>query len=709
MPSLSSTEAVASAAPGLTADAPVRRLSGVGPKVAERLAGLGIHAVGDVLLHRPSRYEDRTRITPLAELLPQTPALVVVRVEHAEVRMGRRRSLMVSASDGSAWLGLRFFHFGSGQQARLAPGAWLRVFGEPRMAGYQLEMVHPEIEVVADAAAGHAITPQLLAIYPTASGVTQARLRDMADQTLALMARDDFWPEILPRDLSGPALAMTARQAVERIHRPPVDADLAALIEGNDPACRRLAFEELLGHQLGLRARRRQIRADKAPAMRDAGRGLAPLFEGLGFSPTGAQRRVIGEILADMSAAAPMLRLVQGDVGSGKTVVAAAALLTAVDNGWQGAFMAPTELLAEQHHAALTGWLARLEIPVWLLTGKKKHDAAAREAIEAGQPGVVVGTHALFQESVVFGALGLAVIDEQHRFGVDQRLALRNKAAKKGRAATTAHQLIMTATPIPRTLAMSAYADLDTSVIDELPPGRTPIKTVAIPNTRRDEVIARIGQAVADGRQVYWVCTLIEASQKLEAQAAEAAAEALADALLGVRVSLVHGRMKAAEKAKAMNAFKAGAIDVLVATTVIEVGVDVPNASLMIIENAERLGLAQLHQLRGRVGRGSVASHCVLLYKAPLSDTARARLSALRQTSDGFAIARADLDLRGPGEVLGTRQTGAATFRIADLARDADLAEAALAVADDVLAYHPREAEALITRWTSAAQNYAQV
>ncbi|RJS94324.1 ATP-dependent DNA helicase RecG [Salinisphaera sp. Q1T1-3] len=707
MPSSSSTSRAPTAS--LTADAPVRGLSGVGPKLVERLEGLGIRSVGDVLLHRPIRYEDRSRITPVAELLPGQAALAVVRIEHAEVRMGQRRSLRVSARDGDDWLALRFFHFGSQQQARLAPGTWVRVFGEPRLAGYQLEIVHPECEVVADAAEGYAITPALLPVYPTVSGVSQSRLRDMVTQTLALIGRADFWPEILPEALTGPALSMTAAEAVARIHQPPPDVDVAALMAGEDPAYRRLAFEELLGHQLGLRSRRRQIRSDRAPAMRDAGRGLGPLFEGLGFAPTGAQRRVIGEILADMAAESPMLRLVQGDVGSGKTVVAAAALLTAVDNGWQGAFMAPTELLAEQHHGALSRWLEPLGIAVWLVTGKRKREAAALTAIADGRPGVIVGTHALFQESLAFGALGLAVIDEQHRFGVDQRLALRNKAARRGRRATTAHQLIMTATPIPRTLAMSAYADLDTSVIDELPPGRTPIQTVAIPNTRRDEVVARIGRAVAEGRQVYWVCTLIEASEKLEAQAAEAAAEALADSLDNVRVSLVHGRMKATDKARAMNAFKAGEIDVLVATTVIEVGVDVPNASLMIIENAERLGLAQLHQLRGRVGRGSVASHCVLLYQGPLSDTARARLSALRGTSDGFEIARADLELRGPGEVLGTRQTGAASFRIADLVRDADLAEAALAVADDVLAYHPREAEALIARWTASGDDYARV
>ncbi|XRG83893.1 ATP-dependent DNA helicase RecG [Salinisphaera sp. SPP-AMP-43] len=697
----------AAQAGSLTAAAGVRRLAGVGPKLAERLADLGIVSIGDVLLHQPNRYEDRSRITPVAELWQGSPALAVVRVEGAEIRQGRRRSLLVTTSDGAARLWLRLFHFGPDQQARLAPGTWLRLYGEPRSGAYGMEMVHPEIQVVDSEAAGYDIVARLVPVYPTVSGVSQNRLRDLVGQALSLLEQPGFWLESLPADLTGPAVSMSANQALRRIHDPPIDSDVAALAEGRDPACQRLAFEELLGHQLSLRSRRRQIRADRAPAMGQPGRGLAPLFDGLGFSPTGAQRRVIGEILADMAGRSPMLRLVQGDVGSGKTVVAAAALLTAVDNAWQGAFMAPTELLAEQHHAALSRWLEPLGMPVWLITGKRKKDDTLLAEIASGTPGVVVGTHALFQEALEFGALGLAVIDEQHRFGVDQRLALRNKAKNGG--ATTAHQLIMTATPIPRTLAMSAYADLDTSVIDELPPGRTPITTVAIPNTRRDEVVSRIGDAVAEGRQVYWVCTLIETSDKLEAQAAEAAAEALSEALDGVHVSLVHGRMKANDKARAMNAFKAGSIDVLVATTVIEVGVDVPNASLMIIENAERLGLAQLHQLRGRVGRGSTASHCVLLYQGPLSDTARSRLTALRKTSDGFAIARADLELRGPGEVLGTRQTGAQEFRIADLVRDADLAEAALAVADDVLAYHPREAELLIERWTSAAAAYARV
>lgn len=691
---------------GLRASDSCRRLTGVGPKLAERLAGLGIATIGDVLLHRPLRYEDRSHITPVAALTPHTPALVVVRIEAAEIRHGRRRSLLLSAGDGHTPLWLRFFHFAPSQQARLTPGTWLRVFGEPRAGVYGYEMVHPEYQIVADEAAGHAIRPQLLPIYPTTAGVTQNRLRDMTAQAIALLATPGFWPDVLPPGVWPTRDAWPVADALRLIHEPSPTADVEALTAGRHPAIARLAFEELLGHQLALRSRRRQIKRERAPALGDAGRGLAPLFEQLGFEPTNAQRRVIGEILADMATHHPMLRLIQGDVGSGKTVVAAAALLTAVENGWQAAFMAPTELLAEQHYASLAQWLEPLGVPVWLITGRRRRDDALLATVAGATPGVAVGTHALFQQSLDFGRLGLCVIDEQHRFGVDQRLALRNKAGDKGQ---TAHQLIMTATPIPRTLAMSAYADLDTSVIDELPPGRTPVVTVAVPNSRRDEVVERIGKAVAAGRQVYWVCTLIETSDKLEAQAAEAAAEALSCALDGVRVTLAHGRMRPAAKQKAMAAFKSGTIDVLVATTVIEVGVDVPNASLMIIENAERLGLAQLHQLRGRVGRGSVDSHCVLLYQPPLSDTAKRRLSVLRHTGDGFAIARADLELRGPGEVLGTRQTGAASFRIADLMRDGELAEQALAVADEVLAYHPREAEQLIDRWAGGGGAYARV
>lgn len=681
------------------------RLSGVGPGLAAKLASLSIHCIGDLLLHRPLRYEDRSRLTPVAGLTEGSPALVVVRIEAAEVRHTRRRSLLITTSDGEARLWLRLFHFSVSQQQRLVPGVWLRLFGEVRTGVYGPEMVHPEYRIVASQAAGEAFTPELLPVYPAVSGLSQTRLRNITSQALACLAAPEFWPEYLPDDVHAAVRGYGSAQALRCLHRPAPDTDLAALAAGRHPALARLAFEELLSHQLALRSRRRQIRQASAPALKgDADRAV--FFRQLGFQPTAAQRRVIDEVLTDMAAATPMLRLIQGDVGSGKTVVAAAAAWVAAAAGWQTAFMAPTELLADQHYASLARWLEPLGVRVWLLTGNTGAERAALDEIDAGTAGVIVGTHALFQDATRIGRLGLCVVDEQHRFGVDQRLALREKA---GVANTVAHQLIMTATPIPRTLAMSAYADLDTSIIDELPPGRTPVATVAVPNTRREQVIARMAEAVRAGRQVYWVCTLVEDSDKLEAQAAEASAEMLADALAHAHVGLTHGRMRGADKQRAMTAFKAGRIDVLVATTVIEVGVDVPNASLMVIENAERLGLAQLHQLRGRVGRGAVQSHCVLLYQPPLSDSARQRLSALRRTSDGFAIAAADLRLRGPGEVLGTRQTGLASFRIADLMRDAALAEDALACADDVLARHPNAAEKLIERWAGSTGSYASV
>lgn len=680
------------------------RLSGVGPGLAAKLAALDIHCIGDLLLHRPLRYEDRTRLTPVLALQPKTHALTVVRIEAAELRHGRRRSLLLTTSDGHARLWVRLFHFSMAQQQQLVAGAWLRLFGEARVGMYGFEMVHPEYRVCASQAEAAAFTPELAPIYPAVSGLSQKRLRAMTEQALELLDKPGFWVECLPPELADEFVGYDARTALRCLHRPAADMDLAALAAGSHPAVARLAFEELLGHQLALRTRRQSIKQAQAPAL--AAADLAPLFEQLGFVPTNAQRRVITEVQADMARAEPMLRLVQGDVGAGKTVVAAAAAVSVAAAGWQTAFMAPTELLAEQHYSNLSRWLLPLAVPVWLLTGKSGADAETLAAIEAGQPGVVVGTHALFQERTRIGRLGLCVVDEQHRFGVNQRLALREKADAAG---VVAHQLIMTATPIPRTLAMSAYADLDTSVIDELPPGRTPVVTVAVPATRREEVIARMAAAVGSGRQVYWVCTLIEDSEKLEAQAAEATAEVLADALPQAQVGLAHGRMRSADKQRAMAAFKQSRIDVLVATTVIEVGVDVPNASLMIIENAERLGLAQLHQLRGRVGRGATQSHCVLLYQPPLSQTAHRRLSVLRNTNDGFAIARADLELRGPGEVLGTRQTGLASFRIADLLRDGDLAERALARADAMLTRHPRLSEQLVERWVGASDSYASV
>jgi len=683
-------------------------LKGVGPGVATKLEKLGLRTLGDLLFHRPLRYEDRTRLIPVQALRAGMHALALVRIEQAELHRGRRRSLVVSTTDGGGRLWLRFFHFSQSQVQQFQPGLWLQVFAEARPGRYGLEMVHPEYRVVAEREQGERVAARLTPVYPTTSGITQPRLRQWVASALAGLNQPEFLPELVPeeirQDRGMPALA----SALRLLHEPNPDADLAALVAGTHPAVRRLAFEELLAQQIGLRARRQRIRKHRAPKLGGSGEHLKKFYSGLGFTFTAAQKRVLAEILADMSLQTPMLRLVQGDVGSGKTVVAAAAAVTTAESDWQTAFMAPTELLADQHFRNMQAWLAPMGIPVWLLTGRlsKSDRAAALAHLAGGEPGVVVGTHALFQDDVAIPQLGLVIVDEQHRFGVHQRMALRNKGAKRNRFP---HQLIMTATPIPRTLAMSAYADLDTSVIDELPPGRQPITTVAISEKRRAQVLQRVAEGCAQGRQAYWVCTLIEESETLQCRAAEATAEELATILPNLRIGLAHGRMSGAAKEKAMLAFKDGEIDLLVATTVIEVGVDVPNASLMVIENAERLGLAQLHQLRGRVGRGSAQSHCVLMYKPPLGDTARQRIGVLRASHDGFVIAREDLKLRGPGEVLGTRQTGSIEFRIADLMRDADMASAAQAAADRMLQAHPEAARALMNRWLGLETAYASV
>ena len=687
---------------------PVTRLSGVGPKAAERLARLGIHSVQDILFHLPLRYQDRTRVVPIGGLRPGDQAVVEGEVDHAEVRLGRRRSLLVHLSDGTGGLILRFFHFNAAQQAGLARGVRLRCFGEVRNGPNSYELVHPEYQRV-DGGAAVPVAQTLTPVYPTTEGMHQLTWRDLTDQALAWLAQgraglEELLPESLRRQAKLPALA----DAVRFVHRPPPGAVQAVLAEGRHPAQRRLAFEELLAHQISLRRLRLTQRRIPAPVLAGDGRLRAALRKALPFALTGAQERVLGEIADDLVVAHPMLRLVQGDVGSGKTVVAALAALQAVEAAHQVALMAPTELLAEQHWQNLRAWLEPLGLAVAWLTGRQKGVARRRtlEALATGQADVVVGTHALFQDEVAFAALGLVIVDEQHRFGVHQRLALREKGRDAG---AVPHQLIMTATPIPRTLAMTAYADLDLSVIDELPPGRSPVQTVVIPDARRDEVVARVDQACGEGRQAYWVCTLIEESEALQCQAAEDTAARLADALPQRRIGLVHGRLKATEKERVMAAFKAGELDLLVATTVIEVGVDVPNASLMIIENPERLGLAQLHQLRGRVGRGAVQSHCVLMYHPPLSALARERLAVLRETNDGFLVAQKDLELRGPGEVLGTRQTGELQFRVADLLRDQDLIPQVQAAADRLLSGHAREAGLLVRRWIGAKTHYAQV
>ena len=690
--------------------APISRLKGVGPRLAERLARLGIHCVQDVLFHLPARYQDRTRVVPIGALRPGDEAVIEGEVQLTELRYGKRPALLSRISDGTGSLTLRFFHFNAKQRDALQRGVRLRCYGEARVGPVTLEMVHPEYRPVAadegpDAAgAGETLTP----IYPTTEGLHQLSLRNLTDQALAHLADDatvaDWLPAELVNALRLPALAA----ALHYVHRPPVDAPVEQLLAGRHPAQQRLAFEELLAHHLSLRQLRARVERHRAPVLRTPDKLFDALEARLPFQLTGAQRRVIAELRADLRRAHPMQRLVQGDVGSGKTLVAAAAVLTAVEAGHQAAVMAPTELLAEQHLRNFSAWLAPLGVRIDSLAGKlkAKERVAANARLASGETQVVVGTHALFQDEVVFKNLGLVVIDEQHRFGVHQRLALWEKGNDGGRYP---HQLIMTATPIPRTLAMTAYADLDVSVIDELPPGRQPVETVVVPANRRDEVVQRVKLASSDGRQVYWVCTLIEESEALQCEAAEDAALMLAEVLPELRVGLVHGRMKGADKDAMMAAFKTGAIDVLVATTVIEVGVDVPNASLMVVENAERLGLAQLHQLRGRVGRGRAKSACVLMYQPPLSRQGRARLATLRETGDGFEIARRDLEIRGPGEVLGTRQSGLMQLKIADLVRDQALIPGVDAAAERLLRDYPDHIAPLIRRWLGEAVQFGDV
>jgi ATP-dependent DNA helicase RecG len=682
---------------------PVTSLSGVGPALADTLARLGLCQLQDLWFHLPLRYEDKTRVTPIGDARAGDRVQVEGMVEAVERGFRYRPQLKVVIGDESGRsLVLRFFHFRRAQVEQLVPGTRLLCYGEVRYGAQGLEIVHPQYQRV-ESDLPTVVDERLTPIYPVTEGLGSKRLASVIDKALALLPADERL-ELIPAELAGPLKLASLRDALLYVHRPPPDADLARLGLGIHPAQQRLAFEELLAQHLILRRMRAAVKKRRAPALKSAGTLSVRLLESLPFKLTGAQGRVAKEVMRDLVRPHPMLRLVQGDVGSGKTVVAAMAALSAVESGYQVALMAPTELLAEQHLRNFRVWLEPLGIEVEWLAGKVQ-GRARRAALERTAAGahVVVGTHALMQEGVSFGKLGLVIVDEQHRFGVHQRLALRDKGAA---ADLVPHQLVLTATPIPRTLAMSAYADLDVSSIDELPPGRTPVVTIAISNARRGEVIERIHAACAEGRQVYWVCTLIEESEQLNAQAAEVAHAELTAALDGVVVGMIHGRLKPKEKQAIMDAFKAGEIAVLVATTVIEVGVDVPNASLMVIENSERLGLAQLHQLRGRVGRGSVASNCVLLYQSPLSRLARERLQVMRETNDGFRIAEKDLELRGPGEVLGTRQTGQLQFRIADLARDAHLMPDVQRIGEAMMARHPDSCERLVERWIGDAARY---
>ena len=688
--------------------APVISLRGVGPQVAERLAKLGIRNVEDLLFHLPLRYEDRSRVTPIGALRPGLHSTVEGVIELTETVFRGRRMLLTRLSDGTGGLTLRFFHFNAVQTAMLARGNRLRCYGEVRAGKATLEMVHPEYTLLGKeerAPEDPALTP----IYPATEGIQQIKLRSLTDQALKLLEQSAAaLPELMPPELLDETRMPPLADALRYVHRPPSDAPLDALMDGSHPAQQRLAFEELLAHHLSLRRLRLAEDKTRAASLAGAGKLAAKFLGGLPFRLTGAQERVAVEILKDIGRSHPMMRLVQGDVGCGKTVVAAMAALACIEAGKQAAFMAPTELLAEQHYRNFLKWFAPLGLePVWVsgrLKGAERESTL--ELLKSGKAPLAIGTHALFQEEVGFKSLALVIIDEQHRFGVHQRLALREKGAADG---LHPHQLIMTATPIPRTLAMTAYADLDVSAIDELPPSRKPVKTVAIVESRRAEVVQRVHQVCAEGRQVYWVCPLIEESELLQAQAAEDTAAALKVALPDLKVGLLHGRLKPKERDVIMAEFTSGRMHLLVATTVVEVGVDVPNASLMIIENAERLGLSQLHQLRGRVGRGAAESNCVLLYHPPLSSSAKARLDVMRATNDGFEIARRDLELRGPGELLGTRQAGEINLRIADLTRDAPLIPRVQQAAALLLDKYPERIDPIVRRWLGETERYGSV
>lgn len=681
---------------------PLTSLSGVGAAIAEKLSRIGINNVQDLLFHLPLRYEDRTRVTPIADIRPESFATIEGYVQHTEVQFGRRPILSVTLSDGTSKIMLKFFNFNAGMKNSLATGVRVKAFGEIKRGRYMAEIHHPEYQIIRNnqpLALAETLTP----IYSTTEGLKQASLRKMTEQALAVLQNVQV-AELLPEQYNPHQYSL--KEALTLLHHPPPSVSAEVLEKGEHPAQKRLIFEELLAHNLAMQQLRLGVKQQYAEPLSYKTDLKQRFLESLPFQPTNAQKRVTEDIERDLAQPSPMMRLVQGDVGSGKTLVAALAALTAIDNGKQVALMAPTEILAEQHANNFANWLRPFGIEVGWLAGKVKGKArnAQLEAIKNGDVQMIIGTHALFQESVEFHDLALIIIDEQHRFGVHQRLTLREKGAK---ADHYPHQLIMTATPIPRTLAMTVYADLDTSIIDELPPGRTPIKTVVISEDRRPEIVQRVYQACKnEKRQAYWVCTLIDESEVLEAQAAAAIAEDLQRALPDLRIGLVHGRMKPQEKQEIMAEFKAANIDLLVATTVIEVGVDVPNASLMIIENSERLGLAQLHQLRGRVGRGATASHCVLMYKPPLGKISSKRLQVMRDSQDGFYIAEKDLEIRGTGEILGTKQTGSAEFKVANLMRDRKIIPLVQRYAKQIIVENPPLAEALIKRWLNEKAEY---
>jgi len=687
---------------------PVTVLTGVGIRLQEKLERIGIRVIQDLLFHLPHRYIDRTVLTPIGALCSGYNAYIQGEIEHTQVRYGKRRYLLCRVSDGTGAIAIRFFHFSKRQEKGLQRGLSIRCYGQIRRGPSSLEMIHPEYHVLRDIC-DDTLEKELTAVYPMTEGLQQARMRKLSEQALITLNNNNKnMSELLPEKILTKKKLPSLIDALNYVHRPPPNADIQSLVEGTHPAQQRLAFEELLAQQLSLLELRNELRTEHSPAFNLSTKFVPEYLKNLPFTLTDAQIQAHETISSDLNKTVAMLRLMQGDVGSGKTVVAALAALQAIEAGYQVAIMAPTELLAEQHYNNFLSWCGPLDINVIFLTGKLRK--SIRDSVETQlqkeMPVIVIGTHVLFQNSIRFAKLGLIVIDEQHRFGVHQRLALLEKGQQHDKYP---HQLIMTATPIPRTLTMTAYADLDHTVIDELPPNRKAINTSIISNDRREEIIERIKYITVKGRQVYWVCTLIEESETLQCETAIETADKLTEILNSIKVGLIHGRMKATEKESVMQDFKNNKIGLLVATTVIEVGVDVPNASLMIIDNAERFGLSQLHQLRGRIGRGNIKSDCVLIYQSPLSDLAKQRLEIMRTSSDGFLIAEKDLMLRGPGEVLGTRQAGIPEMRVANLMRDAHLLPEIQNTAKKLLINHPDKVKSLIHRWLRKSLTYSNV
>lgn len=687
---------------------PITSLTGIGPRLQERLMHIGIDRIQDLLFHLPYRYIDRTRLISLGELKAGEDAYFQGEIELTQIRYGKRRSLLCRISDGTGAAILRFFYFSKSQQNKLQRGQLIRCYGKVRRGSSSLEIVHPEYRLL-ESGVDVELEKQLTAVYPSTEGLQQPRIRKLIEQALVILNSDKKnINELLPQEILLEQDLPTLADALEYVHRAPITADLQSLIDEKHPTQKRLIIEELLAHQLSLLELRNELKKEKSPVFNKS-RYLVPEFlKKLSFELTNAQKSAFKTIATDLNANSAMLRLLQGDVGSGKTVIAALATLQTIEQNYQVAIMVPTELLAEQHYKNFSVWFESLNIETVLLTGKLKKSIRniIEEKLKNKKSIVVIGTHALFQESIIFSKLGLVIIDEQHRFGVHQRLALIEKGKQYDEYP---HQLIMTATPIPRTLTMTAYADLDHSIIDELPPGRIPVNTSVHSNQRRNEIIDRIKNVCDKGRQVYWVCTLIDESESLQCETVVATSEHLKQKLKKINIGLIHGRMKTNEKESIMKDFKEGKINLLVATTVIEVGVDVPNASLMIIDNAERLGLSQLHQLRGRIGRGNEKSHCILIYQSPLSNLAKERLEIMRTTNDGFVIAEKDLELRGPGEVLGTRQAGIPDFRIANLKRDSYLLSKIQTIATQLIEKNPKNVELLIKRWLGKKHEYSNV